>query len=345
MIEHEDIPIVSPETKFENLFSNSKIIHSSSFRGYSSFFCSGGEGKEINENFKDIKWSDRLCIFRNVGFHDKTLTYFEDPNNPTIWDYIWGTEKYDIDVNQFYKEFGLKLEIEKQSILQQTRFKFKREEDKVDFDTAYIFARVQNYWSTLPGHDFDTIWNTFKQMLHMQVLSLKNRIILLEQFSKVSKFWQHLGQVINFSAFSRDHSYTILPYVLVVHKQTHWWTFPTIKGIETTLFRDRTYALYGLQPKRNFSPRIGVYFKKSRHRLLNFNELVEHLKLKYTTSEVLALNPGEYKSPRHEVEMMASLDILITPGGGISFHLVFLRDASSALIGKYPFLLVIKLTN
>ena len=82
----------------------------------------------------------------------------------------------------------------------------------------------------------------------------------------------------------------------------------------------------------NFKPRIGVLKKDLRHRFVNHDQIVEHLKTRFPDYEVIGFHPPSLPDVE-EVNIVSGLDLLITPSGGTSFTLQYLPDCASVIIG------------
>jgi hypothetical protein len=64
--------------------------------------------------------------------------------------------------------------------------------------------------------------------------------------------------------------------------------------------------------ERNEEILITIVYKKKRHSILNYDELFEHLKKKYSKFKILQIVPSKL-SKEEEIDIISKTNILITP--------------------------------
>eukprot|EP01116_Phalansterium_solitarium_P015951 TRINITY_DN3598_c0_g1_i1.p1 TRINITY_DN3598_c0_g1~~TRINITY_DN3598_c0_g1_i1.p1 ORF type:complete len:496 (+),score=155.28 TRINITY_DN3598_c0_g1_i1:1271-2758(+) len=112
------------------------------------------------------------------------------------------------------------------------------------------------------------------------------------------------------------------------------------KGDIFTQFRDWMYFKFGMArtfaPLAEFGQRpvITVIRKNGRHRFINHDDFVAHLRKTYTRFDVNELD-GALLTMDQEIAMMQNTTLLIAPPGGSGFSCMFLPDNAVGIFGGY----------
>jgi hypothetical protein len=69
------------------------------------------------------------------------------------------------------------------------------------------------------------------------------------------------------------------------------------------------------------------------HAFLNHDEIVEYLK-RDDRFEVAEIRDGNSLTAKAEIELVANMDMYITPPGGGSFSSIFIRNGGTVIYGK-----------
>jgi hypothetical protein len=326
---------------------------------FSTHFCSGGSAPEVfwTTTFKPTDWTQRSCVFRNLVWNGiDSFVYYFDPARKAIWDFEQGSGRpvSGGEMNATLLEtmlYGVKFTFEAGPIPSNV----ERADSGHPYDdqSAFVLAtpgEVANYDNI--GHVLgDFVWPLFSRLAHMRMLSVDNQIlyhpplvwhkshppknegdIVGESFlqAMTTRPVQRLADHARPTRFHLLHAGRSLPFHITAKSPFH-------SGILGALVKDHTFRVMGLwEPlPRNPRPMIAVRLKPDRHRILNSDELADHLRGRYPGAEVVVFAAEDFKRRSlEELRFMSTLDVYITPEGGGSFTLAYMRDGATAIMAN-----------
>jgi hypothetical protein len=290
-------PVLS---RVEERFVNSALFHSVN-----------GLNVEQPEQRLRYDWTKRQCVLHGVGIDlDGTIVYYADP-----------TEDRSDGFFDTVGRFAVKYRIQESPI----------PTEPIMDNGTYVFVSNDCPISTGPGHDYDFCFTTFNLMVNTGMLALSNTIVHATCETR-TKTWDMMSKdVITMNQFKERVMGRIVHQVILGPLPAWSVNLPNLRfGYLGKMMRDRGLELLHVRSQRNDNPIIGVRKKTSRHRILNHDALLVHLRQRFPNYTVIEFEP-EKLSFKDEITLVHSMDVYITPIGGGSFSQMFMKDGSTAI--------------
>lgn len=332
-------------------FANVPIVEN--LTDYSSHFCSGGSSPEVfwSSKFESIDWTQRSCVFRSLVWNGRdSFVYYFDPSRKGVWDFEKGSGRPiaggDMNTTLIGRMlYGVKFTFVAGPI--PANVSADPSIPASDNQSAYILAipaEVGNYDNI--GHVLgDFVWPLFCRMAQMRMLSVNNvflyhlppphpsnRPIIGHAFLQAltTRPLQRLSDHVRPTRYHLLHAGRSHPFVKTGKS-------PFLSGILGALVKEQAFRVMNLfEPlPQNNRPKIAIRLKPRRHRILNAEILANHLKNRYPGAEVVAFAAENFKRDSlDELRFMSTLDVYITPEGGGSFTLTYMRDGATAILAN-----------
>jgi hypothetical protein len=321
-------------------FENNPMHHPDT-EEYSSHYCTGIDERELWLTLNHVyttDWSRHSCTFRNVVWDGTTFIYYMHRDHLVHWDFSNGRGNPiagDMTENMS-KLFGNKVEFKYATV----------PKDIIVNEHAVVW--VSQHEGCTPnninyGHVLgDCILQIFNSMMTMRMLSIHNQIMLSPDFGDITfpSLWKGL------SVHDVKHAPAtrlLIPLLMVGERfksdamYRDNGAFNNRQIAQT--FRDRVISVHAattLVPTPVYTkPRIGVRYKKSRHRFINHDQLVQHLQDKYADCDIISFSELTFADNfLEEVIFANSLDVYISPSSGGGFSALFAHDGAAVIFGN-----------
>ena len=293
-------------------------------RLFTEHHCLGGTDMELwrikdgkpDQTPPTVNLKAMRCEFRNLHLmENKRFLYLYSSEKPPSW------------LRTFFHVRGLHLEFVQNTL----STSLVRRPLAVVFSTC----RPKGYpnGANTPGHDFDYIFNAYQSMIDFG-LGTDAQIYLHPVSSRYcpelqSKFWATLGELQTDMFNLRER----MVFTKVVVAQQKLVEEP-MKPPPTSILRQYVaHALDVLQIRDVNDPMLcGIQNKQFRHRFLNPNAIQVYLRR--GCKDVINMQTYQIKSAKDEIQAVRSLDVYVTPGGGVSVSALFLSPKATLVVGK-----------
>jgi hypothetical protein len=336
---------------------------------YTYVYCFSGEHLEIFQTYRefwitDTDWSKRMCLFRNLGWNGKQFLFYRDPTitveSPQGGVWGWDGALRDLPVlippsallSNLFSESDRFRFIDgpfNQSSLRRQLTTSTTTNNFDDGDEPCLVLTQNTCVGYLhnPGHEIsDNAMVPFSTMVYANMLSLWNTIVFIKKCRKSDlsdSIDKQVFTITNQAIWLRQLQPGTYPLVLAGDDSNRLFRKMqlTLQLGHAITFRDRTIDLMKLFYPKSFihstrnikstTIKIGIRYKKNKHAILNQKNLTEYLTQQFPQAHV-SLLVFDTMTLAEEISIMNQLDVYITPSGGGSYNMIYLKNGATAII-------------